>query len=259
MPSPFPGMDPFVEGVRWASFHHMLSAEMVRQLNPRLRPRYAAGINERFVLELPEEVTVETPTSLRPVVGVSPWKPQGPRISPTSTLTAPLQLPTVMPARVRQLTVVIRDTTRRRLVTAIEVFSPTNKQGGGRKEYLKKRRNLLLTDVHLIEVDLLRQGKRVPMRKPLPDAPYFVLVGRSENRPLFDVWPIGLEERLPTVPVPLLEGDADVPLDLQAAFNAVYDELALDVILDYTQPPTVPVSPQEKTWLDDLLKASGKR
>src|SRR5207244_3940856 len=129
-------------GVRWASFHSMLSTEIVRQLNPRLRPRYVAGLNERFVLEVLEGIAIEAPAALHPDVGVAAWKNEGTPVSPTATLTAPLRLPTIMPTRVRQYTVVIRDTTWRRLVTTIEVFSPTNKHGVGRKQYLIKRRRL---------------------------------------------------------------------------------------------------------------------
>lgn len=258
MPSPFPGMDPYLEGAAWMGFHTMLSAEIVRQLNPRLRPRYVATLNERFVLDLPESVAVEAP-ALHPDVGIA-QREEGPAAPASGGATAaPLQLATVMPARVRQRSVLIRDAAQRRLVTAIEVFSPTNKQGIGRKQYLAKRRRLLLSDAHFMEIDLLRRGRRVPMQQPLPSAPYFVFLSRAESRPLVDVWPVQFEEPLPTVPVPLLDGDEDVPLDLQAAFHTVYDQLALDLTLDYARPPTVPVPASQRDWLEESLRSAGRK
>ena len=80
------------------------------------------------------------------------------------------------------------------------------------------------------------------MQQELPDAPYFVLLNRVERRPIVDVWPILLTAPLPVVPVPLLPGDADVPLDLQATFTAMDDLLGYDLLLDYNQPPDVPLS-----------------
>jgi hypothetical protein len=89
---------------------------------------------------------------------------------------------------------------------------------------LAKRRRLLLSNSHLLEIDLVRRGKRVPVRDPLPAAPYFVLLSRVETRPVLDVWPIGFSDPLPSVPVPLLPGDADVMLDRQLALTNVYDQ-----------------------------------
>ena len=123
MPSPFPGMDPYLEGALWTTLHHGLGTEIVRQLAPKLRPNYIALPVERFVMEISPHVSVE-----------------------------------------------IRDTSQRRLVTAIEILSPTNKRGAGHQEYLAKRQRLLLSTVHLLEIDLLRMGERVPMKQPLPDA-----------------------------------------------------------------------------------------
>src|SRR5207248_10336320 len=99
-----------------------------------------------------------------------------------TAIAAPLQLSTVVPEKVPQVTVEIRDTANRQLVTAIEVLSPTNKRGDGRMEYITRRQRFLLSSAHLMEIDLLRTGQRVPMRDPLPPAAYFVLLNRAERR-----------------------------------------------------------------------------
>jgi hypothetical protein len=258
MPSPFPGMDPYLEGSSWMNVHAQLSAEIARQLAPKLRPRYLALMTERFVLEVPEDVRVTT-ASLSPDVGVVEVGPTTFGGGEAGVATAPLRLATVMPEAVPHLSVEIRDRADRQLVTAIEVLTPTNKRGEVRDEYLAKRRRLLLSTAHLLEIDLLREGQRVPMQKPLPPAPYFVFLSRAESRPITEVWPVPLDAPLPVVPVPLLPGDPDVPLDLQLALTTLYDLLGYDLAVDYTRPPEVPLRAETVAWVEDHLRAAGLR
>jgi hypothetical protein len=152
----------------------------------------------------------------------------------------------------------ILDIEERRLVTAIELLSPTNK-GSGRREYLRKRRRFLHSSAHLLDIDLHHQGRRIPLDDPYPEAAYFVLLNRARKRAWTEVWPIGIDQPLPTVPVPLLKGDADVPLDLQQAFTDVYDAGGFDLVLDYRLPPDVELSANETGWLDEHLRAHGFR
>jgi hypothetical protein len=159
-----------------------------------------------------------------------------------------LQIATVMPELVPQYAVEIQDVEQRRLVTLIELLSPANKRGEGYDEYIAKRQRVLLSTAHLLEIDLLRSGQRVPMRQPLPVAPYFVFLSRSTKRPITAVWQIELKQPLPVVPVPLLPGDQEVALDLQTAFTSVYDSVGYDLILDYTKPPDVPLTGAAAKW-----------
>jgi hypothetical protein len=245
-------MDPYIEGSYWTSFHFSFCAEIARQLSPRLRPRYLALTERRFVTDSPDHIAVTT-ANVYPDVSVfkisSTPLPEGAAVAlaPAPTPSV-LRLPTIMSRRVPHHIIEIREAADRSFVTSIEVFSPVNKEGVGRKRYLKKRDRILLSTVHLLEIDLLREGKRVPMTRPLPPTPYFVLLSRDETRPISDVWPIALNQSLPTVPVPLLEPDPDVLLDLQLAFTNTYDVMGLDLALDYTQPPTVPLSDNEAAW-----------
>jgi hypothetical protein len=153
----------------------------------------------------------------------------------------------------RQIGVQVRDTAEHRLVTSIEVLSQANKCGDGREPYRAKRQRILLSTAHLIEIDLLRTGERVPVQRPLPDYPYFVLLSRADQRPVSDVWPIRLSDPLPTVPVPLLQGDGDVPLDLQEAFASVYDTFHYELTVDYTRPPEVQLRPDQAQWVRKAL------
>ncbi|MBI4584799.1 MAG: DUF4058 family protein [Planctomycetes bacterium] len=259
MPSPFPGMDPFLEGSEWTSFHTELSSEIARQLAPKLRPKYVARTTRRFVTETPDDVVITT-GDLYPDVSVIQSQPSN-AVKTAGTVAMappPLQLATVIPARVPHITVEIRDTANRTLVTAIEILSPANKRGDGYREYIEKRQRLLYSPAHLVEIDLLRLGQRVPMQQALPSAPYFVFLSRAGKRPVVDVWAIQLNMRLPAVPVPLLAGDPDVILDLQTALDAVYDALSYDLSVDYSRPPEVALKGEFGAWATERLKAAGK-
>jgi hypothetical protein len=257
MPSPFPGMDPYLKGLEWGSVHVELSSEIARQLAPKVRPKYIVRTARRFVTETPEDVAVAR-SDIYPDVRVSDTTLlQGGDASPTALAPAPIHMATVMPSHVPHVTVEIHDVAHRELVTAIEVLSPTNKRGEGYQEYLDKRRCLLYSTAHLIEIDLLRQGRRVPMQQPLPAAPYFIFVSRAEQRPIVEVWPIQLPMRLPVIPVPLLADDPDVTLDVQLALNTVYDALNYDLSVDYTRPAEIPLVGDAADWtVEQLRKAS---
>jgi hypothetical protein len=75
-----------------------------------------------------------------------------------------------------------------------------------------------------------------------------------------EVWPIPLNARLPIIPVPVLEPDPDVPLDLGAAVASVYERGAYARKIDYHQPPPAPpLSTEEAAWVDALLSEKGIR
>ena len=112
----------------------------------------------------------------------------------------------------------------RELVTVIELLSPANKRVGadGRREYLRKREQILQSAVHLVEIDLLLKGERLPTVEPLPEGDYYAFVSRSEYRPAVEVYYWRRNERMPTIPIPLLRDDGEVYLDLQAAYEETY-------------------------------------
>ncbi|HID61191.1 MAG TPA: DUF4058 family protein, partial [Anaerolineae bacterium] len=183
-----------------------------------------------------------------------------PAYAPSTTEVAlpSLEVVNAIAERFKQVTIQVRTVDGGQLVTVIELLSPANKRPGtiGQTAYLRKRVNYLLSTVHLLEIDLLRRGERIPVLEPLPDAPYFVFLSRGERRPVCEVWPIYLQDPLPTVPVPLLKPDADVPLDLQAALTKVYEQAGYDLRIDYTTEPVPPLSAEDAAWADALVERS---
>ena len=223
----------------------------------KLRPKYIVRLARRFVTEMPHDVDILAGDIYPDISMIAPDRPSKVAESVVAYGSPPLQMATVMPARVPHVTVEIRDVANRELVTAIEVLSPTNKRGEGRREYLDKRQRILCSMAHLIEIDLLRSGQRVPMQKPLPPASYFVFLSRAERRSMVEIWPIQLSMRLPVISVPLLADDPEVTLDLQLALDTVYDALNYDLSLDYTCPPEIPLDGELAAWTNDCLRNAG--
>jgi hypothetical protein len=254
MPSPFPGMDPYLEGDLWTSFHAQIAVEIATQLNPKLRPRYVALPQRRSVMDAPDDVTVSV-ESAYPDVALVEAASGRTESADSAAYRSPFQMATLMPEPVPHTWIEIRDVKRRRLVTAIEFLSPTNKRGLGRLEYLEKRDKVLHSTAHLLEIDLLRRGLRVPMRQALPKSDYFVFVGRADKRPITDIWRISLKEPLPVMPVPLLRGDPDVKVDLQKVFADVYDKSSFDLLIDYTEPPAVPLPRELAAWAKARIRS----
>ena len=228
MPSPFPGMDPYLEGSLWMSVHATAGLGVRPAVEPSAPPALhrlvdpavcdgnARGIRGRHRGDLSR--------CRRGQIGAAEGAAGWPGRSPL-----PFRWRRLMRTPVPHITVEIRDIANRQLVAVIEVLSPTNKRGEGYDEYVDKRDRILRSSAHLIEIDLLRKGQRVPMQGTLPSVPYFVFLCRAEQRPMTEVWPIPLDQPLPEAPVPLLPGDADAKLDLQQALTIVYDECGLQL------------------------------
>jgi hypothetical protein len=258
MPSPFPGMDPYLEGSLWTSVHTALAVEIARQLNRRLSTRYVALTTRRFVMDTPEESEIVI-GEIYPDVAVAKAGVTDDGLGIAGTITAPLRMATLIRTPIPHVTVEIRDVEQRQLVTVIEILSPTNKRGDGYTEYLDRRDRILRSTAHLIEVDLLRKGHRVPMRGKLPSVPHFVFLSRVDQRLLTEIWPIPQNQPLPEVPVPLIAGDADAKLDLQQALTTVYDDNRLSSLINYSKPPEVPLTPKQAAWVEKCLRAAGLR
>ena len=260
MPSPFPGMNPYLEHPNiWEDFHANIAMEIQSQLSPNLRPRYFAALVPRVTYE---EVLIEEKHSIKPDVSVYqvsnlPWGGEAMAIA-----SAPVTAEVALELPVKQYTVEIHQTETGLLVTAIEILSPVNKRPTHEafEDYQRKRRDLLRSGAHLMEIDLLRGGQRPPLVTPRPEAPYFVMLSRVERRPKVDLWPLRLQDPVPSLPVPLKAPDPDVPLDLGQAIQTIYDRASYDLRIDYRQPPPRPdLSSDDAAWLETHLQSAGVR
>lgn len=263
MPSPFPGMDPYLEGPLWSMVHNSLIEEFARQLTPKLWPRYKVRPGERVVVSPPDPIESVAPRERLPDVAL--FKTEGGSLPvsldrPSAIGSAPIIRELLeSPPPVVQTFIEIRSADGSQLVTAIEVLSPTNKRGSGAAEFALKRREVLASDAHFLEIDMLRDGERFPVSGPLPSVPYFVFLSRAELRPRIEIWPIPLDAPLPSVAVPLLAPDPDVILEMQLALQTVYDLYHYDADIDYSQPAPLPLSGEQADWADKLLRSSGRR
>lgn len=257
MASPFPGMDPYIEGRRlWVDFHNNLAGEIQAQLNSQIRPHYFAALTPYVTYETIEIAQTER-RAVRPDVAVllrSPVLPYGG--AATVLDAAPSENEIALDAPVELFSVEIRTSNQETLVTAIEILSPVNKQPGhdAHRDYLRKRQELLHSNAHLLEIDLLRAGARPPLRRQTVQAAYFIVLSRVEKRPIVDVWPLRLRDRLPKLPIPLRAPDTDAILDLSSAVRTVYERGAYDLRIDYNQdPPAPPLSADDAFWVEELL------
>lgn len=254
MPSPFPGMDPFIENQKWEDFHLKFIAAMSDSLVPRVRPKYEVSAGERVYVEHhPDESRV-----VRPDITVleGDWDGSSSEAGTAAAVAlapAVLTLPTTELEREAFLT--IRRREKMDVVTVIEVLSPGNKRPGtdGREQYFSKRDVILKSPTHLVELDILRAGRRLPTMEPLPRGDYYAFIRRGKRRYKVEVYAWSLRRPLPQIPIPLAGDDPDVLLDLQAIFNTVYDRAGYDYSLDYRRPVVPPLREADADWAKQLL------
>lgn len=259
MPSPFPGMDPYIEQSKlWVDFHNRLADEISAELNTRIRPHYFARLTPYTTYEA-VEVSQSRVHGIRPDVGVMQRRePQSPAPTGVALLDPPPVTSTVtLDEPLELLSVEIRRSDSELLVTAIEILSPVNKQPSHEAytDYLRKRRDLLRSSVHLIEIDFLRGGTRPPLQQPVPVAPYYITLCHADRRPYVSVWPIALHARLPVISVPLSYPDPDATLDLGKVVAAVYERGGYDAQIDYSETvPPPPLTVDEVQYVANLLE-----
>lgn len=273
MPSPFPGFDPYLEAPDiWPDFHNALAAEIRNELNRVLPRPYYARLEMR-----PEIGLLEQPPVVRRVIpdvtvvqgsgaagGTATALADGPRTVVSRSVDVIVNVEPI-----RHSFVEILDSSRNhRLITVIEIVSPSNKRPGqDRRAYEQKQREILDSDVSLIEVDLLRSGERlcpypavaqmIGELSPPPD--YLVTVNRWWQRMGdamdYQLFPMTIRETLPCIPIPLRREEAEPTIDLQWHFNRVYDSGPYwRGAIDYSQPPDPPLSPQDASWAAELIR-----
>jgi hypothetical protein len=210
MPSPFPGIDPFLEDQHyWEEFHSKFMNWTQDTLAERVPDAYEVRIEERVSLTYEEVIEHRIEIRRRP---------------------------------------------DRFLVAVIELLSPSNKEPPGDRLYSRKRLELIHQAVHLVELDLLIGGKRLAMEDELPTGQYYALVSRAEQRPRSDVYAWSIRDPLPTIPIPLLAPDPDVPLDLAAIFATVFQRGRYDRSIHYSAPLGLALSPEDRAWAEERAR-----
>jgi Protein of unknown function (DUF4058) len=260
MHNPFPGMNPYLENpALWAEVHHRLISAIAIALGPALRPKYRVAIEKRTYLSegdqaidvgIPDVAVLTTvKTSDRSSGTVAMMEP----IASTQPFTVTLPIA----QEVNEGYLEIRDVATGRVVTSIEVLSPTNKRfsmgeatptGNGRDAYLSKRQRVLGSLTHLVEIDLLRAGRAMEMLTEMPSCHYRILVARSIDRPQAQLYGFNVQQPIPAVPIPLERGDVEPILDLQRLLDEVYEQAGFDLTIDYSQAPIPGLSKEDQSW-----------
>jgi hypothetical protein len=254
-------MDPYLESPAiWPDVHHGLISGIQAALSPGLRPRYVARVELRVYISDDDDPGRE---ALVPDVRVekSPRRKgtKKTKAEPALAIAEPLIVPTLLDEEIKEAYLKITHLESDTLVTIIEVLSPTNKIRGsrGRASFMEKRRDVLNSEVHWVEIDLLRSGAPSVTHPPLVPSDYRVLVSRAGQRTRARYWPISVRQALPVVGIPLRGKDPDAPLDLGGVFRTVYDRAAYDLSLDYRQDPQPPLEGEDADWARELLRNAG--
>jgi hypothetical protein len=264
MPSPFPGMDPYLEHPRFfPALHERLINQISDALQVALPPAYYAEMRARVWIEYSDRLIdpdVNVLRSSRP-------RPHGSEPPQAIAVTGSPLVIDVPGVEERELFVEIHTVHGDlSLVTSIEVLSPTNKRPGspGREKYLAKQQELLASRVNLVEIDLLRGGQHttaIPQgRLHSVSGPfeYHICIRAMDNLEQRLVYPIRLDQPLPSLSVPLLPGDADVPLNLQDLFSRAYDRGPYSRIELYpVSTPEPPLTAEQAAWAEQLLREKG--
>jgi hypothetical protein len=256
--SPFPGMDPYLESpTHWEDFHSRLINALADAITEGLPADYFTSIGEHVSLLEPDGPS----KNIVPDIAVVD------RGSGTGDATALLDLPAAGPMVIPNILWLDPPVQRyieiirmpgREVVTVVEVLSPKNKTGDGRGAYLEKRYGLLDRQINLVELDLLRGGKRIDLKRPLPPAHYYALVSRSARRPDCEVSWWNIRDVFPLLAIPLRLPEPDVTVDLREAFHVAYERGRYNRRVDHNGPmPPPALVPDDAKWAAETVKNRG--
>ena len=264
MPSPLPGMDPWLEHPAvWPDVHRNLISVFQELLTPQVAPDfYVRGEERVYIAGLPSHIEpdVLVVSRQRQPALAGAGQPSG---NPNAATEPAIFRLTSLEDEVRERYLEIRERSTHRVVTVIELLSPANKIRGTprHEQFIRKRADVLNSDAHWIEIDLLRGGTRWELAPGLSD--YAALLSRVERRheqpPTGEAWLFNLHDPLPLIPVPLRAPRTDALLHLQAALNLVYDRAGYGLSVDYAQPADPPLPEKEAAWAQARLAASANR
>lgn len=258
MPSPFLGMDPYLEHSRlWPDVHNGLIAALRTTLGPLLRPRYYVRLEERvYLCEAPDTELVGAPDVLVGTPRGERARRRRPRAEDAPASSA-LAVRVPVPDQVRETYLEIRPVGREDedVVTVLELLSPANKRPGkGRRLYSRKRADVLSTRTSLVEIDLVRAGEPMPVYGTGRTGDYRILVSRGRSRPDAELYVWGVRDPIPRFRLPLRRDDEEPEVDLGAVLADLYDKAGYDLVVDYSKDPEPPLAERDRTWARKLLR-----
>ncbi len=248
MPTPFPGMDPYLEHPDlWRDVHHRLIAALADDLAPRLRPHYRVKVEVRVYAAMPDKLDfIGVPDA--GIIQVN--EPAVAYRTPTRPRSVELLVPDVIEEGYLEIQEVVSG----EVITVIEILSPANKRPGeGRRFYETKRGLVLASATHLVEIDLLRAHQPMPASGNGSSTHYRILVSRSPHRPKADLYAFDVQEPIPAVPLPLQPGEEEPTVELNRILHDLYDRAGYDLSIDYRREPTPPFDGENATWVEKLL------
>jgi hypothetical protein len=255
-------MDPYLEA-RWSDFHATFIALLKEALQPSLPRSLRARTEERVLLE---EADDEWSQAWKPDVTVVDTGLRERGQSPSGAavaVPAPIYLELLNVPLIDRFVQIVDVTNGNRIITAIEVLSPWNKSSGRlNRDYLRKLDDYGRAGVSLVEIDLLRSSREHLKVKEadIPEnsrQPYLVSLRRAWIK-RWEVYPMGLRQALPAIPIPLREMDQEIVLPLQPLIDRVYNAGGHDDI-NYKEAADPPLAGDDAAWADQLLRAAGKR
>jgi hypothetical protein len=255
MNNPFPGIDPFIESQRfWEDFHTSFLTYLSDAINDRLPDRYEARVGERFTL-----ASFLDQAEVRPDVPIPrnesfTFSSRG--LGSISAVAEPvvIPLPVLIPEEITERWIEVRRREDRTVVAVIELLSPSNKTGDGLGDYVAKRRLLIAEPIHLIEIDFLLGGHRLPMARPLPPGDFYVFVSRADHRPDCSVYAWSIRQPLPTIPIPLDAPDPDLLVDLAALYATAYERGRYARSIRRERTTALPIAPEDAGWVADRIR-----
>ena len=253
--SPFPGMDPYLEMPElWRAVHSRLIVALADNLSEQLSDAYRVAIEKRtYFSESDESLMVGIP-------GVSVVSQQTQSAAEATSATAIMPRTVIVPMteEVQEHYLEIRDVRSGAVVTAVELLSPKNKRAGeGRRAYEKKRYQVLASLNNLVEIDLLRGGRSLPVNRlnsgTADQDCYSILVSRSDLRPRAELYEFGLCQPIPLFALPLKPKEEALTVNLQTLLEGVYRRAKYYLAIDYRRPIKPALTAVERAWVDSLL------
>ncbi len=254
MECPFPGMDPYLEHpALWPDVHNSLIAAIRDVISPAVTPRYYVAVESRaYMMDSDDVVLIGRPDIA--VIPRPPFSAKEPADSAAEADVAVLDVDVPMLDHVNETYLEVREAHTGIVTTILEILSPANKiHSEGRKQYESKRARVFESKTNLIEIDLLRDGEPLAVIGAKKRTHYRVLVSRSWRRPKAKLYTFGVRATIPAFPLPLLQGEDEVPVELNAILHALYDRARYDLRLDYTRPAVPPLSEADAAWARGLI------